>query len=367
MMEACTSKALAIKDIVQEAVAKTEAVWQAAELPVVTTRRAKQMLKDHMEAMFTLRDCPIKKRGESYNRRREDFVAASRLVFDIRPCKCAADGCACDDAIKLQVDARRPFLQDQRTERRLKIGEVAGPPLCARLRTTRASSTSSSPGSSGPASSASSPSPMKRQRLRGEWVDQDFVAPTPRPSRSVDSNRNTSPLPNTAATAARFNVSSRAAAAIASAFAVDSGLVTPTDTKHVVDHSKMRRQQSKVMLEANAAGLRDCDRPTGLYFDGRKNETMVQQDIPGVSKTRHIREKQNHVVLLAEPGSHFIGHVTPAGALAANEARAIIAGLKERAVSTDGFRAAGCDGTSYNTGAREGVLACLEREMRRPL
>ncbi|KAE8738950.1 hypothetical protein FOCC_FOCC015550, partial [Frankliniella occidentalis] len=275
MTEACTRKTPPLKKVIQEVLAKTEAIWQAAELPVVTTRRAEQLLKDRLDTMITLQNYPIKKRGDGYDRRRKDFVAAARLLFDISLCKCAADGCACDDATKLQVDARRPFLQDQRIERRLKIGEVAVPAPSLRLRTSSASSPGSS--ASGPASSASaSPSPMKRRRLRSERADQDFVAPKPRASRSADSNRNTTPLPNTAATAARFNMPSKAA--IVSAYAVDNGLVTPTDKRKVVDRGLLQDaapadQGNEECQRHRSAGLRQAHGPLLRWPQGQHDGT----------------------------------------------------------------------------------------------
>lgn len=66
-------------------------------------------------------------------------------------------------------------------------------------------------------------------------------------------------------------------------------------------------------------------------------EDLPGQSIPG---THHVTEQENHITLVAEPGSTFVGHVTAVGSSAADEARAIIGGLNERGVATGGIRAA---------------------------
>lgn len=140
-------------------------------------------------------------------------------------------------------------------------------------------------------------------------------------------------------------------------------------TKLIVDPSKMWRQSGKVMNQANTAGLVDCAKPCAIFFDGRKNAAKVSEDLPEKSTpgTGYVSSQQNHVVLVEEPGSRLVGHVTPAGKLAVDEARAIVGGLADRGVDAGGINALGCDGTPYNTGPGHGVLASIEQEPARAL
>lgn len=55
-------------------------------------------------------------------------------------------------------------------------------------------------------------------------------------------------LKATALTSDRYGVSDRATAAIASSILQDIGLITESDTSHVVDKSKVRREKAMIVL-----------------------------------------------------------------------------------------------------------------------
>ena len=45
----------------------------------------------------------------------------------------------------------------------------------------------------------------------------------------------------------------------------------------------------------------------------------MRESIAGSSKARNVLKVKNHIVILVEPGSQFVGHITPKGPLAADE------------------------------------------------
>ena len=47
----------------------------------------------------------------------------------------------------------------------------------------------------------------------------------------------------------------------------------------------------------------------GLYFDGRKDTTLVIDTNKGKNVRKSIKEE--HIVLVQEPGSKYLGHVVP--------------------------------------------------------
>lgn len=390
--DAASSKYPTRLAVLQAVAARVTAVWQSAGLPVISAPKIREKVDRKVSEMEYLRDYPVKKRGEAYQVRQEKILEDSANLLDICRCKCdSEESCNCHD-IKPELENRRPFLEDQRGRRALTIQGLtcragaspapqeyhptagSSPASSSELQPSQqqgpSHSVASSPARSSRTSSwASSPSPEKRRRLAQDQRDTDFAPSRPAVLQPRPVTRNMIPLPHTASTAVRYNVSSTAAAAICSAFAVDSGLVTTEDKSLVVDPSKMRRQKTMVMEKANVTGLESCSHPIGIYFDGRKDDTLVGEDLPGtlVPNTRHVNKKENHIVLVAEPGSRYIGHVTASGSLAVDEARAIVSGLHQRGVATGGVRVAGCDGTPYNTGPKDAVVASLEKELQRPL
>ncbi|KAE8743708.1 hypothetical protein FOCC_FOCC009659 [Frankliniella occidentalis] len=347
-------------------------IWGSKRLPTVSNQRIDQMITKHYNELMALHAYPKNKRQDSYEKRVVALQSASQKLFDICSCKCVLNpdgtGCRCVAAgrertnIVAAVD--RPFLVDQRGDRNFLIGREDKARTAKETkraeRTLRKRQLEEDTKASLSSFDSKSSSPPKKSRH-----DEEYVPPTPR--GALRNGKNFAPLTNTAATAERFNVSNRAAAAVASAYAVDMGLVSASDRFAVVDPSKLQRQRALVSDTENRRAAEDAGAPVSIYFDGRKNTTLVTEKIAGTSKSRTVTKKENHVVILVEPASKFVGHVVPDGTLASSEASAILRGLENRGIPTHNIKAAGCDGTSYNTGADAGVLACLERELQRPL
>ena len=102
----------------------------------------------------------------------------------------------------------------------------------------------------------------------------------------------------------------------------------------------------------------------GLYFDGRKDDTLVIESIHKKRVSRVVKEE--HISLIQEPGSNYIGHVSPQSGKASDISSSIISHLSEQNISLDEFVMVGCDGTAINTGCRNGIIRRLELHIRRP-
>lgn len=76
--------------------------------------------------------------------------------------------------------------------------------------------------------------------------------------------------------------------------------------------------------------------------------------------------KEEHISLLAEPGSKYIGHVSPASASSENVTGEIFSFLNDEKVSKD-FKAVGTDATNVNTGWKGGVIQAIEEHLALPL
>ncbi|KAJ8888562.1 hypothetical protein PR048_008053 [Dryococelus australis] len=97
-----------------------------------------------------------------------------------------------------------------------------------------------------------------------------------------------------------FRVSQHATAAIASSVLQDIGQITDTDYSHAIDKCKIRR--GKCHCTPN-------EKICGLYFDGRKDDTLYVEKV----NAKHFRRNriEEHYSLIQEPGSTYIRHVSP--------------------------------------------------------
>ena len=80
-----------------------------------------------------------------------------------------------------------------------------------------------------------------------------------------------------AQTCDRFQIPDRAASALSSALLRDLEIVNPEKTQMLIDKSKVRRERFK---QRRALQSSDCALASksmqGLYFDSRKDKTMIQ-------------------------------------------------------------------------------------------
>lgn len=103
----------------------------------------------------------------------------------------------------------------------------------------------------------------------------------------------------------QHGLSDRSAAAVASSVLEDVGLISPEDTSHVIDRCKVRRERKKnrcnMQLQGNLSDVQLC----GLYFDGRKDHTIVQVKIG----EKHYRQTvvEEHVTLVQEQNASTSG------------------------------------------------------------
>lgn len=85
------------------------------------------------------------------------------------------------------------------------------------------------------------------------------------------------------------------------------------------------------------------------------------------SKMYGKTETEEHIVLIRELNSYFIGHVSPAFGSTNDICCSIIDFLQLNKIKTDGIPAIGCDGTAVNTKNKEGVMRLLELKLEKPM
>jgi len=179
-------------------------------------------------------------------------------------------------------------------------------------------------------------------------------------------------LPSLAKACDRTGVSDRSAAVLATSVLHDLGLVSPIDRSKVIDRSKIRRERSKTRkeLQQNDDHIDQFDHThtgmEGVFFDGRKDRTLTQ--VLGDDNKYHRKTlTEEHISIIAEPGSSYFSHTTAPSGSSKDIAESLVASLKERNAKTENIKVVGCDGTNVNTGHIAGVIRRLEETFQHPL
>ena len=195
----------------------------------------------------------------------------------------------------------------------------------------------------------------------------DLEFPIPRPLKKKrklqDSSSNNTPLKKLASACDRTGVSDRAAALIVSSVLHDKdGCSTPNDSL-IIDRSKIRRERQryrKTLMSKDGA-----KRIKSVYYDGRKDPTLVKIEREG--RVHKETKQKEHISLIEEPGSSYIGHIAVQKGSATSIADGIHDFLKSKDIIMDDIVAIGSDGTAVNTGSTGGVNRLLELKLNRPL
>jgi hypothetical protein len=328
---------------------KIKDIWRRASIPTVTVTRMVQLIKGHHEKYTKLLWYPASRRSEEYDKKVNDLRDQTRNhIFDIAACKCTDFSlCKCEKSSKVPAIEQK-CLQDQRNARQMMIGgidRVTTKKLQERKRrksqvedrlTKYQLDSSSSQAAAQFADSASCHFGSDTEASLSSTQDEldadtaDIMSP-----QAVD-EENTSGkvsmqqrrrLKNTARASERHAVSDRAAAEIASAVLQDYGIVNAEDCSEVIDRSKMRRERQKYR-DTVCAKAGSCAKVVqGIYFDGRKDKTLSKEMVDGTAHRRVIVEE--HVVLVQEPGSSYVGHITPASGSSSSMQAAIVTLMQE--------------------------------------
>ena len=151
------------------------------------------------------------------------------------------------------------------------------------------------------------------------------------------------PLPNQAMQADRFGASERAAAALATATLIDVGTIKKDDNGLVIDRSKVRRERQKVRQSMKGG---KCGVVTSIYFDGRKDQTLIKVKV--IDRWYSDKKSEEHCVVLTEPGGEYLTHTIPSSSKATDIATSIMEVMNNRNITND-VVVIGCDSTNIST------------------
>ena len=170
-------------------------------------------------------------------------------------------------------------------------------------------------------------------------------------------------LPTFAKMCDRFKISDRAASAVSFALLKDFNMVPPDDNRLLIDRSKVRRKRMKQRKLLQETEIMENIR--GLYFDGRKDKTLIQViETDGSKRQRTTREE--HFSIVVEPDSRHFDHVTPSNGSAKNISEEIMDCMQKKHANVTAIAAIRCDSTSV-TGSFGGVMRMIEKSLGKPL
>ena len=125
------------------------------------------------------------------------------------------------------------------------------------------------------------------------------------------------------------------------------------ENANAIDKNKVAREKQnsrKQYMDSN-----ENANVISLYFDGRKNRTLLMEE----SETKRIRREviiEEHVTVLAEPESRYLGHFAPSSGTARNITNSLIEFCQEKLIDINKIQSIECDGTNTNVGWKTGVI-----------
>lgn len=270
-----------------------ELLWQQTGIPILSRQRVKVLINSYINKYSKV----LKSSGkDDFQLRCENFKESSKCFFDISFCKCAIDeNCNCDLQKKVPCQLKF-FLNNQRTIRNLPIPKT----VLTKTRQTIYTSCNNNLDDKFMIDESEND-----YDVDDENEDTNYEPPKKKVKSSSDTNTNFK-LCNVAVIADRYGTSDREAAAIVSCTLKDLGLIDNKNKSLVVDKNKIRRARIKerdLALSENSYYL------NGFYFDGRKDRTMIH--VTDGKTSKNITKTEEHISLISEPGSKYMGHLSP--------------------------------------------------------
>ena len=120
----------------------------------------------------------------------------------------------------------------------------------------------------------------------------------------IENNKNYVEINNIALESERHMISNRAAAAISNAALIVFGIITYSESDHIVDHKKVWRARQKKGGSLNTQPVEN--RIEAQFFYGKKNLTLTKEMVDGKYYSSNVVE--DHYVLLGEPNGIYLTH-----------------------------------------------------------
>lgn len=325
-----------------------QTIWNKTTIPIVTPLRIKQIVHKLHDSYIKVKKNYFRDKFKThYIEKLSAFKRSLLVLCDIAICKCDFNFCSCSKIFKIPAIEKK-FIIDQRTERKMLL-------VVTNIPTHKTEVGNVVKVNSNYKRSISSLSISRKRR-------SPIKEPVSITKTILKNKKNTILVPTLAKVCDRYGLSDAAGAATANSIMQDLGLISTDKPQLVIDRCKLKRAREKSRLELQQQ-TKHIDLYS-VYFDGRKDSSLCMIN-KGTGK--HIAKvKEEHLSIVKEPGSQYLGHTVPKSSSAKDVASSILDYLGESCQSSM-FKIVGCDGTVVNTGQKGGVICCLERSLEKPL
>lgn len=360
---------------------KVHNIWSRASVSCAEPHKiSERVLKLHTELQSLNKSYHRAKSSINEQRKVDLFFKSLNKLFDVCTCKCTDYvKCCCKNKIN---PMERSFIADQRGERKMYIKGVDSKTtklnekrllrkeketesLNKRLkRESDSRNVMASYSSSSVLSGSTDDCFEKSQNVAAD--DSEWSHKKKKPHSETGQTRIR--LQQFSQVCDRTGIADRPAALLASAILADIDKTLPPENEinFIIDRNKVRREKFKTRTDLQSKQFALNQRVPGIYFDGRSDHTNVLQAREDGKNHQNV-VTEHHLSLVGEPGSFYLGHITPASRGADGAAQSIWYFLRENEVDISSIRCAGSDGEITNTGNKSGVISRLEKYLNRPL
>lgn len=336
-------------------------VWQNANIPILGTTTIRKMLVRLLNSYSSLLKKPRKYNNESYWNK----------LFRISQCKCSIEmgsECICPENKKIPKNLIRFFI-DQCGPRHLNLNNINLDNI-DNIDNMADQTTFISTLERSPKTVSYAPDEDELNEYEYENISQD--------DEQLQVSDIT--LKNYALALDRTDTSDRFGSllattllkdlkiSIASKVCKDNEAINQKIFKYlddlIIDKNKIRRERAKVRAETKAASTNNSVLKC-ISYDGKKDMTLKKHK--SQNQGRSYKTNEEHITIVKEPGSKFVGYTTPESGTGLQIQKAIVNFLVSEGYSMNYLVAINCDGTAVNTGYKTGVNACMEKYLQRPL
>lgn len=379
-----TKQQPAVDPLISQIAKHVEGIWLKASIDtVVSELRIQRMIRTlHDERRALKKSLNARSQSKLVQSQVTNFKAKLNCLFDIALCKCkCTDQCRCTKGSKVPP-LEQEFLLDQRGPRKMTMAGLDY--ITTKQNLKRSQRQACEIASLAAKRTKLSEVPCSSVNIDDLFPTAEFDIPEPShvsdfsvsnvndshsSYKQVESKANRIPLPLFARACDRRTISDRAAAHLASSLLLDlrnhfaSLSLSPSDL--IIDRNKVRRERDVIRHQIQETAKSVVENPEGvwgLYFDGRKDSTfIVECNARGIQHP--CRRTEEHISMIQEPASLFLGHVTPHSGKAFHIEEAIWEYLDKNSIDVRRLLVIGSDGTSVNTGNKGGVIALLEADL----
>ena len=363
------------KEIVRVIAKEVKQIWNLASIPTISNKGIEKKIDVLHGKYKKLKKSVSRIDDPRFKSMLCKYQSECMTLFNVCPCKCKLNiirtgKCKCAPENKVP-DIERTFFMDQNRKREMNIGGTDHKTTSAiKKRQERQIADMNQ------TRSAEEYETQHIERNLAINNSSDIAACDPSSDTELnpcsdsliskdDVNlQNRKKWDNLAMVCDRAKISDRNAALIATAALHDIGILV-SNPSNVIDKNKMRRERSRV--RNNLQKLANQSQSEGneciaLFFDGRKDATLASIKKGEKYMKRSIIEE--HIALIGEPNSTYLGHLSPTSGCAEVLADEIFKFIQDKNMK---ISVIGADGTNVNTGCKNGAITRIEKLMGRPL